>query len=222
MSHNHRPIKVVMVGNCGTGKTTLCKHFLAERHSDEPEPTIGCDYVLKEIQHASYGKIMFNVWDTAGAEKFNSISMTQTYYRKAEGVIYLFDLTCRDSFNAVRDVWLKRIQSATTIYSHFCAVLVGNKSDLEARRVVRVDEALALARELGVNYVELSSTRSTYADVRQPFMMIATELLDSPTGEACSVYDAQAVRDAIQLGGDSSYAYTRGDTEEELDEGHCC
>lgn len=200
-------LKIVVVGDCGAGKTTLCKHFVSECYWNEQEPTIGVDFVRKEVQHASYGRVVFNLWDTAGAEKFNSISMTQTYYRHADGVIYMFDLTNRASFDAVRDVWVKRIRSATTIYAHCRAVLVGNKSDLIVQRRVSVNDALRLAGELGCNYVELSSVRSTYEEIRQPFLMLATELLDTPgENEMCSVYSAHAVNDAAIRLDQSTYA----------------
>lgn len=218
-------IKVVVVGDCGTGKSTLCASFINERAGGEPVATIGVDFAYKEVRHASYGTILFNLWDTAGAEKFNSISMTATYYRHADAVVYLFDVTSAASFHNVRHVWQRRIRAATGIHEHYRAVLVGNKCDLAAgggvggdagRREVSVAEALTLAGELGVEYVELSSLHSSHEEIRQPFLLLATELIDNGAYEALN--EASSIRRAIRLGEGKS----EWDDDDGAEQRRCC
>lgn len=109
-------------------------------------------------------------WDTAGQERFASIS--QSYYRGAQGVMVVFDLCVKASFvNVTR--WLSDLSKT----AHTCdVVLVGNKADLESSREVTKEMGQALAKELGIPYRETSAV--TGAGVADAYHTLAQLMVD--------------------------------------------
>jgi Ras-related protein Rab-18 len=119
-------------------------------------------------------RVKLTVWDTAGQERFRTL--TSSYYRGAQGVIMVYDVTRRDSFENL-DTWLKEIK----LYSPnsgegVVKLLVGNKIDLE-RRVPR-EEAEAWARSNGMLFLEASA--KTRTGIRQCFMEVVQKILEDP------------------------------------------
>ena len=95
-------------------------------------------------------------WDTAGQERFRTI--TSSYYRGAHGIIIVYDITDRESFDNVKQ-WLNEIDRYAT--ENVNKLLVGNKCDLESKRQVDFDEAKAFADERGIPFLETSAKNST-------------------------------------------------------------
>lgn len=106
-----------------------------------------------EIDHKIF---KLQIWDTAGQEKFRTI--TSSYYRGAHGIIVVFDVTNKDSFMNVGN-WMNEITKYAS--DNVNKLLVGNKSDLTDRRAVTYDEAKELADSLGVDYIETSAKTAT-------------------------------------------------------------
>lgn len=120
------------------------------------------------------GKVIrATVWDTAGQEKFRSL--TSSYYRGTHGIVLVYDVTSRESFKHVED-WLNEI-------STFCGeddcvlLLVGNKIDLEAREVPTA-EGQAFARSKNMVFIETSAKTTT--GIRQTFEELVQKVLDNP------------------------------------------
>lgn len=91
-------------------QSSLLLRFTADTF-DDLSPTIGVDFKLKTL--SLDGKsLKLTVWDTAGQERFRTL--TSSYYRGAQGVILVYDITRRDTFEALRDVWLKEVQMYAT------------------------------------------------------------------------------------------------------------
>ena len=97
-------------------------------------------------------RVKVQIWDTAGQERFRNI--TQNYYRKAQGTLLVYDVTNRESFKSV-DGWM------TTIQQHagdsINKILVGNKLDCEAQRVVQTHEGEALSKKYNIKFFETSA-----------------------------------------------------------------
>jgi small GTP-binding protein len=108
-------------------------------------------------------------WDTAGQERFRTI--TSAYYRGADGIIMVYDVTMRDSFNHVRE-WLLEVDKYAS--SSTCKLLIGNKCD-RADRVVTEQEGNGLARELGMPFLETSAR--TAENVEMAFIRMAEQLI---------------------------------------------
>ena len=106
------------------------------------------------------------VWDTAGQERFRTI--TASYYRGSNGIIIVYDVTSRDSFDHV-SYWIKEIDRLAT--PDVCKLLVGNKTDLTEKRVVTTEEGKALANQFGVAFLETSARDNS--NVEEMFLQMA-------------------------------------------------
>ncbi|GAV80261.1 LOW QUALITY PROTEIN: Ras domain-containing protein, partial [Cephalotus follicularis] len=107
-------------------------------------------------------------WDTAGQERFRTI--TSSYYRCADGIIIVYDVTDQESFNHVKD-WLVEIDNCST--DNVCKLLV-NKTDLTAKKVVSYETAKAFADEIGIPLLETSTKDATNVD--HAFITMASEI----------------------------------------------
>jgi len=127
--------KVVLVGESGVGKSSLIQQFTQGEFQQDLRATIGVEFALHEME-VDGKKIRTQIWDTAGQERYRAI--TNLYYRRAHGVILVYDVTTHSSFRAL-DRWLD--EARTHIPTDACITLVGNKSDLRHLRTVERTEA---------------------------------------------------------------------------------
>ncbi len=171
----------LVLGDCGTGKTTLVQHFLHDRALSETLPTIAYDLAVKKIDDVNHGLLEFWVWDAAGdARWFQNQAQQQLYYKNKQAIVLLYDMTDLDSFTSVERLWLPRLRAANAQWSgNWRLCLVANKLDLGHRREVSTQEGRALAQEHRMHYMELSSLAGDYEAMRQPFLALAVELLDA-------------------------------------------
>ena len=110
------------------------------------------------------------IWDTAGQERFRTI--TSAYYRGADGIIMVYDVTSTESFDHVND-WLKEVNRYAA--EGTVKLLVGNKSDRTADRVVTEEQASEFAQELGIPFIETSAKSAK--NVEEAFLTMAGELI---------------------------------------------
>jgi Ras-related protein Rab-1A len=113
--------------------------------------------------------IKLQIWDTAGQERFRTI--TSSYYRGAHGIIVVYDVTDMESFNNVKQ-WLHEIDRYAC--ENVNKLLVGNKSDLTAKRVVSTEQGKEFADSLGIEFLETSAKTST--NVEQAFLTMASQI----------------------------------------------
>lgn len=109
------------------------------------------------------------IWDTAGQERFRTI--TSSYYRGAHGIIVVYDTTERESFKAATN-WMNEINRYAS--ENVNRLLVGNKCDMEPKKVVSYDEGKELADQLGIKFLETSAKSSH--NVEQAFTLMASEI----------------------------------------------
>lgn len=152
MDSSAEPLKVVLIGDAGTGKTSLLARWADDRFDPEQRSTIGVAFRLVDYA-ADSGCVKMQVWDTAGQETFRATS--PLYCRNAHAAMIVFDVAGRSSFESVRD-WLQILQQGSEDAGF---VVVGNKCD-RADREVSCEEATALADELGCEYFETSATEN--------------------------------------------------------------
>ncbi|CDW52900.1 Ras and EF-hand 8 domain containing protein [Trichuris trichiura] len=119
-----RIFKVVVAGDSGVGKTSFLDRFTNDRFDPTHQSTIGIDFHLRVLKVEDQ-LIGLQLWDTAGQERFRSI--TKQYFRKADAVILMFDLTSEQSFKNVRQ-WLSSVEEVTDENCIIC--IIGNKTDL--------------------------------------------------------------------------------------------
>ena len=160
--------KAVLIGDSGVGKSNLLSRFVQDSFSTDNKTTIGVEFAAKTIE--TEGKrVKAQIWDTAGQERFRTI--TSAYYRGADGIIMVYDVTARESFNHVKE-WLVEVDKYAS--ADTCKLLIGNKSDRSDRQVSEQD-GLSLARELGMPFLETSAR--TAENVEAAFVRMATQLI---------------------------------------------
>ncbi|KAJ6955090.1 hypothetical protein NC652_006509 [Populus alba x Populus x berolinensis] len=162
--------KLLLIGDSGVGKSCLLLRFADDSYIESYISTIGVDFKIRTVEQD--GKtIKLQIWDTAGQERFRTI--TSSYYRGAHGIIVVYDVTDQESFNNVKQ-WLNEIDRYAS--DNVNKLLVGNKSDLTANKVVSYETAKAFADEIGIPFMETSAKDAT--NVEQAFMAMAAAIKD--------------------------------------------
>ncbi|KAG8199014.1 hypothetical protein JTE90_001809 [Oedothorax gibbosus] len=149
-----RVFKVVFVGDSGVGKTSILQRFCTDTFKSTFSATIGVDFQVKTIE-VDGERIALQLWDTAGQERFRS--MTHQYFRKADGIIVVYDVTSESTFRNVRN-WMHNIKEGAQ--EGVMVMLLGNKVDLcvyETDRVVRTKDGTRLADEYESLFFETSA-----------------------------------------------------------------
>jgi Ras-related protein Rab-8A len=150
--------KILTIGESGVGKTCVLKRFTDGKFNKSHLATIGIDYKSKNINIGNKS-VKLKIWDTAGQERFRNI--TQQYYKGADGIVLVFDVTEMTSFEKITE-WMRQINANTQI-DKIGLVLLGNKIDVEPR-TVSTDMGTKLSQELGVKYFETSALTNVNID----------------------------------------------------------
>lgn len=166
--------KFVLVGDSTVGKSALMHRFTEDVFSEQINSTIGIDFKIRTIE-INDKKIKLQIWDTAGQERFRTI--TTAYYRGAHGIIVVYDVTKRQTFDHVPQWFTMVSQFATDSVQ---LLLVGNKVDLEDQRHVTVKDGQAMAQKYNVNFVECSAKENL--QVHHIFITMASRLLQNVIG----------------------------------------
>ncbi|XP_027728869.1 ras-related protein Rab-37 isoform X1 [Vombatus ursinus] len=161
--------KVMLLGDSGVGKTCFLIHFKDGAFLSKTFiATVGIDFRNKVVTVDGM-KVKLQIWDTAGQERFRSV--THAYYRDAQALLLLYDITNKSSFDNIR-AWLTEIHEYAQ--KDVVIMLLGNKADVSRERVVRSEDGETLAREYGVPFMETSA--KTGMNVELAFLAIAREL----------------------------------------------
>ena len=163
--------KMLIIGDSGVGKSSLMNRFSDNVFSESYINTIGVDFKIRTIE--VNGKIIkLQIWDTAGQERFRTI--VSSYYRGAHGIMIVFDITDKDSFNNV-SMWNDEIKKYAS--SNVKTILIGNKADFESKRQVDYSEAKEYADNNNMSYYETSA--KTALNVEKSFFELATLLINN-------------------------------------------
>merc|ERR1711988_1158168 len=160
--------KLLLIVDSGVGKSCLLLRFADDTYTESYISTIGVDFKIRTIDLD--GKtVKLQIWDTAGQERFRTI--TSSYYRGAHGIIVVYDVTDKESFNNVKH-WMQEIDKYAA--DGVNKLLVGNKCDLSSKKVVSYDEAKELSDSLGVKFMETSAKNAH--NVEQAFQAMAKDI----------------------------------------------
>lgn len=195
--------KLLLIGDSGVGKSCLLLRFADDTYTDNYISTIGVDFKIRTID--LNGKtVKLQIWDTAGQERFRTI--TSSYYRGAHGIIIVYDVTDRESFNNVKN-WMTEIEKYAM--ENVNKLLVGNKCDLTSKKVVAEEEGKELAEKNNIRFIESSAKNAI--NVEQAFHMMANE-----------------IKNRIQLAGNSTRTMTTtrlnaaAPVRQRINSGGCC
>ncbi|CAI2341314.1 unnamed protein product [Caenorhabditis sp. 36 PRJEB53466] len=143
--------KVVLLGEGCVGKSSLVLRFVENKFSSIHLSTIQASFQNKTV-HVDDCRAELNIWDTAGQEKYHSLG--PIYYRGSSGVLLVYDITDRRSFDKVKN-WVLEIKTCLGKTAEI--LVVGNKIDLEEDRQVSRHDAEAYAESEGTLYMETSA-----------------------------------------------------------------
>ena len=144
-------LKLIVVGNQGTGKSCILNRFVNETFEENYQATIGLDFQSKNVTiHDQDVRLI--LYDTAGQEKFRSL--IPMYIREAQIILLIYDITDRESFDSMPK-WIQEVLQVKNSEAVF--VLIGNKIDLEDKRQISFEEGKKFAEENNYIFQEVSA-----------------------------------------------------------------
>ncbi|CAK9185662.1 unnamed protein product [Ilex paraguariensis] len=155
------------------------------------EPTIGAAF-FTQILSLSEATVKFDIWDTAGQERYHSLA--PMYYRGAASAIVVYDITSRDTFVRAKK-WVQELKRQGN--PNLVMALVANKSDLESKREVDIQEGEQLSLEHGMFFIETSA--KTALNINELFYEIAKRLVKAnpPRPSGINLYDGTQNRQSL-------------------------
>eukprot|EP00940_MAST-03C_sp_MAST-3C-sp2_P001576 g1576.t1 len=199
-------LKLLLVGDAGVGKSSILLRFTDDMFDDHLQSTIGVDFKVKMMRKKKKD-VKITIWDTAGQERFRTL--TSSYYRGAHGIMLVYDVTRKETFDNLH-VWLSEVeQYCTGNGKEIVKLLVANKIDKDGEREVSWSEGAAWARGRGMLFIEASA--KTDVGISQVFDEVVQKILENP------------VLLSTTLPGDAT-ASTKvsPDAEDDMDDGFCC
>ena len=161
--------KVVLVGDSFVGKTNIMSKYIKDQFNITSKSTIGVEFGTK-ILEIDNKKVKAQIWDTAGQERYKSI--TSAYYKGAKGAFIVYDITNKSTFESV-DKWIKDLNSYGD--KNLTMLLIGNKSDLEDKRIINKEEGEEKAKSFELGFIETSAYNGDNID--QAFDIMLKEVL---------------------------------------------
>ena len=147
---NEKDITIATIGDLNVGKTSIQERYLCSCQCNQHLCTIQPLYRWKTMS-IDDNKVNLMLWDTAGQDRFKFLSVL--YYRSAQGITLVYDITDRTSFDNLK-YWINEIEQKA---NNWIVFLIGNKSDLDDKRTVSFEEGEALAKEFGMKFYETSA-----------------------------------------------------------------
>ena len=147
---NQINLKILILGDSSVGKTSLLLKYTDGYFPTIYVATIGVEYKVKKIKINNID-INLQIWDTAGQERFRSI--TQSFIKGADGILYVYDITQKKSFDDLR-AWISQSEESA---EGFQKVIIGNKIDLEDERVVPKERLQKFCSERNIQGFEVSA-----------------------------------------------------------------
>lgn len=185
------PFKVVLLGEGRVGKTSLCLRYVRDEFSNKQESTIQATYLDKRL-NLGRQSVKLMIWDTAGQERFHALG--PIYYRDANGALLVYDITDRDSFTKVRN-WVKELRKI--VGQDIVVCIAGNKSDLEKKRQVPLEDAEEYAKSVGAFHTLTSA--KTGKGVEDVFLEITKNMLKQNKKASGGGSHSRSQRNFVQI-----------------------
>ena len=163
-------LKLLIIGDSNVGKTSMLLNYTDNYFPESHLATIGVEYKVKELKTDKYN-ITLQIWDTAGQERFRSI--TKSFFRNTNGILFVYDITSRKSFQSVKD-WIKDSELHDI---GFEKILVGNKVDLKEKREVNFEELKEYGAKKKIDVIEASA--KTRINIDEAFQKIVDLILSN-------------------------------------------
>ncbi|NWW22193.1 RAB17 protein, partial [Falcunculus frontatus] len=161
--------KVVLLGSMSVGKSSLAYRYV-KNDFRELLPTVGCSFFTQTL-NLDEATVKFEIWDTAGQEKYQSVC--HLYYRDAHAALLVYDIANKQTLSRAK-LWLEELEKRF-LPDEIVIALVGNKTDLAAEREVTTEEGEEFAQTKGLLFMETSAKSNHH--VNDVFMGVVQELL---------------------------------------------
>ena len=153
--------KIVLLGDSGVGKTCIISRYISGNFDESSATTNGASYCSKNVNFDKLGKnLLLDIWDTAGQEKYRAL--TKFFYKDAAIVILVYDITRRDSFDNIKNVWYQEVKENGA--KDIILGIAGNKSDLYENEEVPETEAREFATSVNAIYALTSAQNNNGID----------------------------------------------------------
>eukprot|EP01083_Nonionella_stella_P078553 215046_1 len=160
-------VKLILLGDCQVGKSSLVMRFVKNEFDQYKFPTIGATFLTQSCKVGAY-EVKYEIWDTAGQEKYRSIA--PLYYRGASCALVVYEIGSEESYeNATK--WIDEVR--TIEGDHVLIALAGNKVDLAGRKVMK-DDAYEYAKRN--NFIFYETSAKTSQNVKELFRSVAVEM----------------------------------------------
>ena len=165
--------KVVLVGESGVGKTCIISRFISGAFDFNVTSTNGASYASKNVQYDKLGKsLLLDVWDTAGQEKYRSL--TKFFYKDAKVAILVYDITRQSSFDSLTNYWYKEVKEHGP--ENIVLGIAGNKCDLYEQEEVNETKAREFAQSIGAIFALTSAQNNS--GINELFRDVGNKYLD--------------------------------------------
>ena len=171
-NENYSGLKVTILGNSGVGKTSIILRYTKNEYNENILSSRGVSYSSKIVK-VNNKDVQLDLWDTAGQEKFRSLGMY--FYKDSYIVILVYDITNRDSFEDLKNVWYNDLRKYGEQYT--VLAVVGNKCEMyEAENTVSEEEARQFAEEKNAVFMLVSA--KTGDNINHLFDILAKKYYD--------------------------------------------
>ena len=166
------PYKVVLIGESGVGKTCIIAQFTQGKFDAGTVSSLTSQFIRKTLEFPEGKSLTFDIWDTAGQEKYRS--MAKIFYKDAKAVILVYDVTNEKSFTEMKDYWYEEIKKLGD--PNIIIAIAANKSDLYEEKKVDNETGEAFAKEVGAIFVSTSAKNAS--GIQALFDNIAQKIFD--------------------------------------------
>ncbi len=167
-------IKVILLGETGVGKTNIINIATNQNFEPEEKTTIVSSFskVILKIKKKQY---QLNIWDTIGQEQFRQL--TKLFYNNSKIVIFVYDITSKESFNELKNYWVKDIESK--LGNNIIKGLIANKSDLFLYEQVKEEEGEEYAKSINAKFLMFSAKDDSTQKIQDFFSILLNEVIRS-------------------------------------------
>ena len=170
-----KELKVILLGECGVGKTNIILRYIQDKFDEDSITTTGSSYIMKRIKKDNI-TYRLNIWDTAGQEKFRSV--TRMFLQEANIIILVYSIVDQLSFEGL-DYWYNTV--IDNCGNDVVIGIAGNKYDLYTEEVISEEKAEKYAQEKNAVF-KLVSAKSNKGSIDELFDMILDEYIKKSTG----------------------------------------
>ena len=165
--------KVVLIGDSGVGKTSIISRFATHKFDPCCQMSLNSQFTQKTMEFPEYNKsLKFDIWDTVGQEKYRSL--TKIFYRSADVIIFVYDITSENSFNSIKNYWYTETKNNTD--KNPILVLAANKNDLYKDEKISNNEGKNYANEIKAIFGKISALSNS--GINRLFENIGKTIID--------------------------------------------